>query len=734
MEPPQIGGGPMTEITWFTVIPPRGLDTAKIAGLMRVLAGRPRYGLTKVQPVVVFELWIEAGHVRWLLGMDSRISGQLPGELIAQIPALALVPVAYPSRSEPITAREVRFSTLSHPFRLDTAEAVAAGLFQLNAQLRVSEAAALQWVVGPSQRFTNQPQQFTPLEYVGLVKPRELDAGEQRAWQQKVSEPLFGVRGRIGAAAADPKRASVLLRSLLGAVELANGPRANLWATHQSSRTAEQLITVIGRPRSWAGMVNAAELAMLVGWPIGNVVVPGRPATTGRPPRVLLRSVEGAAKQPGAAVLGQSLHSADAGQLVTMPSASRRHHLALTGPTGSGKSTVLCRLAVAAAQAGQGVLVMEPRGDLVEDIIARLPKSRHDDLVVIDPADADQAGFNPLAGPVSEAERRADELVGLFRELFGTAIGPRSADVLLHGLLTVARLDDGTLADVPVLLSNPAFRRQVLAKTSDPLVLAPWWAWFNSTSDGEKQQIIAPVLNKLRAFLSRQPIRRMLGQANPKFSLDELFMNRPRVVLVNLNQGVIGPESARLLGSLLLSSAWNAIQRRARLPRNRRYPVDLIVDEFQTFVGALDFGDVLAQCRGLAVSVTVAHQHLHQLSPALQAAVAANARSRLAFRPSQDDVKPLANLFGPSVAAADLERLGAFQACVRLLHEHAMTEAFTVATLPLPPAGNDPARLRSLSRARFATDGAALDEALRQRWQGGSPAATAIGVTPRRTP
>jgi len=354
--------------------------------------------------------------------------------------------------------------------------------------------------------------------------------------------------------------------------------------------------------------------------------------------------------------------------------------------------------------------------------------------VVIDPADTDQTGFNPLAGPRTEAERRADELVGLFRELFGTAIGPRSADVLLHSLLAIARLDDGTLADVPVLLASPGFRRQVLAKVSDPLVLAPWFAWFDSTSDAEKQQIIAPVLNKLRAFLSRQPIRRMLGQANPKFSLDELFTNRPRVVLVNLNQGVIGPESARLLGSLLLSSSWNAIQRRAKLPQSQRYPVDLIVDEFQTFVGALDFGDVLAQCRGLAVSVTAAHQHLHQLSPSLQAAVAANARSRLAFRPSQDDVKPLANLFGASVTAADLERLGAFQACVRLLHEHAMSEPFTVATLPLPPATNDPVQLRSRSRARFATDGAALDEALRQRWQGGSPPATAIGVTPRRTP
>ncbi|MCA1675968.1 MAG: TraM recognition domain-containing protein [Actinobacteria bacterium] len=352
---------------------------------------------------------------------------------------------------------------------------------------------------------------------------------------------------------------------------------------------------------------------------------------------------------------------------------------------------------------------------------------------MIEPGEGEAVvGFNPLAGPRDQAERRADELLGLFRELFGSAIGPRSSDVLLHALMTAARLPDGTLTDVPALLSNAGFRRTVLAKVTDPLVLAPFWAWFDGISDAERAQVVAPVMNKLRVLVSRPAIRRMLGQATPRFGLDELFTQR-RVVLVNLNKGAIGPETARLLGTLVFGQLWQAIQRRAGVPAAQRHPVMVVIDEFQDFVGALEFGDVLAQARGLGVSMTAAHQHLGQLHPSLRQSVLANARSRLTFRPAQGDAKALADVLGSEVSAADLERLGAFQAVARILVEAAPSTAFAVQTLPLDAPSHDVAALKRGSAERYGVAGSELDTWLRQRWEEPSTGTDApIGITRRR--
>ena len=315
------------------------------------------------------------------------------------------------------------------------------------------------------------------------------------------------------------------MRPLHSALSLANGPHAGLRASRQSSRTAQQLTSVLGRARTWSGIVNAAELAVLLAWPLDGLEVPGQTAALAPPPSALL--TDDAPDTTVERILGRSLHAADKGRLVNLPTASCLSHLHVIGPTGTGKSTALAQWIVADAAAGRSVLVIEPKGDLVADVLARLPASRHDDVVVIEPGEAERiVGFNPLAGPREQAERRADELLGLFRELFGTAIGPRSSDVLLHALITAARLSDGTLTDVPALLTNPGFRRRALAQVSDPLVLAPFWAWFDSVTDAERAQVVAPVMNKLRVLVSRPAIRRMLGQAVPRFALDELFTKR----------------------------------------------------------------------------------------------------------------------------------------------------------------------------------------------------------------
>ncbi|MEQ3551775.1 type IV secretory system conjugative DNA transfer family protein [Pseudonocardia nematodicida] len=647
------------------------------------------------------------------MATDDWMAASMLAELRAQVPGLTLTRTTQPERPVMTSARELRFRGLAYPLRLDTAAAVASGLYQLAGRLTKQERAVVQWIIGPSNdRRVQPPEVLDPLTALGFKEPLT-PAGEAQLWKAKIAEPLFGVRGRIGVEVDDPARADTLLRGLQTGLWLAAGPHSPLTHSRQSARTARRLHLVAGRGRSWSSLVNAAELAVLLGWPVDGALPPNQALGLAAPPTGLLSDDD----QPDARALGRALHPSAAGRSVTLPVNAALSHSHVIGPTGAGKSTLLTQLILADAAAGRSVLLVEPKGDLVRDVLARLPEDRHDDVVVIEPGEQSAVvGLNPLAGPAIEAERRADELLGLFRELFGSAIGPRSADVLLHALITAARLDGGTLIDVPALLTRADFRRRVLPGVSDPLVLAPFWAGFEAYSDTQRQTVIAPIQNKLRAITARSALRRMLGQPVPAFALDELFA-RPHIVLINLNKGLIGPETTRLLGALVLQQLWRTIQRRAATPAKDRAPVMVVVDEWQDFVAALDFADVLSTSRGLGVGWTLAHQHLGQLSSDLRAAVLANARNRVAFRPAQADQRDLAAVLGSGVGTAELDELAAYQAVARVQVGGALSDAFAVQTVPPPAPRFSPVRLSRASLARYGVAGADVDDQIQARWQ-----------------
>jgi hypothetical protein len=629
----------MTELRWFEAFPPHPLSLASLTGLVRVLAGRPRLGLRQLQPVVAFETWLDQHGVRWLIGCDDELARHLPGELSAQVFGLSLVAVQNSPRAEPITAREVRPSHLAYPLRLDTAGAVASGVFQARHRLGTNEAAVLQWVVGPSHRREQRPTHWNTLEALGFATPRTPDSSDRTAWREKISEPLFGVRGRVGAVAAEPRRGAQIIGPLVSAVSLAAGPHVSIASSRQSRPIGEQLFRVISKARTWSGVLNAAELAALLAWPVEGVSAPGTHQAFSAPPRSLVVPADQPDQAQRERILGASTHHRSRGALVALPGSSLASHVHVIAPTGTGKSTMLARWLLSDIVAGRSVFLVEPKGDLVADVLARLEASLQDRVRVVEPGSSGPViGFNPLSGPREDAERRADSLLGRFKAVFGGAIGPRSSDVLFHALIAVARLDDGTLTDVPAFLTNTGFRRRILARVGDPLTLSPWAAWFEGLSEPERAQVVMPLLNKTRAWTARPPLRRLLGHPHPGLHLDDLFAE-PTVVLVNLNEGVLGPDATRLAGTLLLGQLREAVQRQAHQPIVQRRPVSVVVDEWQQFTGGMDFGDMLATARGMNVGFTLAHQHLAQLSPNLRSAVLANTRSRVVYRPAEADAK-----------------------------------------------------------------------------------------------
>lgn len=708
----------MPEMRWFEAFPPSSLSLVNLTGLVRVLAGRPRLGIRQLQPIVAFETWLSKTGVRWLVGCDEQLARHLSGELSAQVPGLTLTSVKESPRVTPVTAREVRPSSVAYPLRLDTAGAVAAGVFQARHRLGANEAAVLQWVVGPSHRREQRPAQWSALESLGLVTPRTPDGSERRAWREKISEPLFGVRGRVGAVAADPRRGAQIIGSLASAISLAAGPGISLVSSQQSRPIGQQLHKVIGRNRTWSGAFNAAELAAVMAWPVEGVSVPGADYAFSPPPRSLLIPADQPEKAKRNRVLGASTHPRSHGELVRLPDDSLASHVHVIAPTGAGKSTTLARWLLSDCEAGRSIFLVEPKGDLVNDLLARIPARLHDRVRVVEPGNSGPVvGFNPLRGPRDDAERRADSLLGLFKSVFGGAIGARSSDVLLHALIAVARLDDGALTDVPVFLTNAGFRRRALQKVSDPLTLAPWAAWFDALSEPERAQVVMPILNKTRIWTARPTLRRLLGQPNPGLRLDDLFEEQA-IVLVNLNEGALGPETTKLAGTLLLSQLREAVQRQTNKSVAQRRPVSVVVDEWQTFTGGMDFADMLATARGMKVGFTLAHQHLAQLTPNLRAAVLANTRSRFVYRPADADAKALASVLGGGITPDDLLNLPAYHAAARVLVDGAPSAPFAVSTPNLPEATADPAVVRQVSAQRYGVDPNELDAQLVARWQG----------------
>jgi hypothetical protein len=356
-------------------------------------------------------------------------------------------------------------------------------------------------------------------------------------------------------------------------------------------------------------------------------------------------------------------------------------------------------------------VVIEPRGDLVAAVLARVPDDRLDDVVVIDPSDPAPVGINPLATPGVPSELRVEHLLAVFKGIWAESWGPRLEDHLTAGLLTLAASPGMSLAALPVLFAHQEFRAFLVDHVRDDLVLGAFWDEFEDHPPPRRATILAPVMNKVRAFLLRESLRRVVGQTQPRFDLRDIYRKR-RIVLVNLATGVIGPESSALLGSLLLSQLWLTILGRSTVPPERRHPVMVFADEWQRYLHlSTDLAEVLNEARGLGVGLTLAHQHLAQLTGPIKAAVLANARSKVVFATNHDDAHTLVR-GTRRITEEDVVGLGRWAVYASLLSNGETTPWASGQTLPAPPPIRDTDEVRERSRRRWGAPAGAIDAEL----------------------
>ena len=683
-------------LVWQQLFWPQPMPEAAAFGLLRHWAAEHH------APQLILEARADVTGVEYLIGSQLR-HAQAVRRAVEQLVTGAIVTSADPDdRQQATTARRVGLTTASRP--LEPVDPVASERSVLHALTSVQrgEHLTLQVVLGPRRQPQLGPrkpqrsdQHVVSRVLHGVLPEARPDA--RQALLRKLGQHGFTAAVRLGVHAGTAERRRRLLLGLATAIGTVETPGVHLTLRMEKPER-------LNNPRAtWSAFTSAqhltvTEVAHLSGWPISDrdEPFPGQPPRHPRP----VRPTE--ALQAGVRVIGDA-NAPGSVSAIGYNVADALRHTWVIGPNGVGKSTLLLSLIYQDLEANRPVVVIEPK-DLVTDLLARIPEHRRDDVVLLDPLSDAPVGINPLDGRHRDGRPSdvvADSLFGTFKALYGDSLGPRSADILRNCLEVLARRRDASLVMLPLLLTNPGFRRSLTQQAirDDPFAAGPFWQWFDSLSPDATASIVAPLSNKLRPLLSKQ-LRAVLAQRDPKFNMRQVLRDK-KVLLVPLQKGIIGPESAQLLGALVIADLWQAIRERAGTPEADRDPVMIYIDEVQDYLKLpTDLGDALATARSLGAGFHLAHQYQKQLPPAMLDAFRNNARSRICFQLHAGDAKDMAA--GQSVLVPeDFTSLPAHHIYASLVRNNSVQPWTSAVTRPAPAAVSDPAAIRQASAQRY---------------------------------
>lgn len=633
----------LTDITWKEVIWHRPFKLEQVIDMLNHLAALKNRG------AIIWETRASNGKIIHLIGTQTRFWNRV-AETIKVHGDIEFYSFEKEHRAVITTARKLKISHSNLSLRTDITEStIRAGLAAL-AATAPNEEAVLQIILGKAFSPNVLPKNISDPSMTwldaALGHATQASAETRKSMKEKAEQYNFESVIRIG---VTNKAAS----SRIGNIACAFRVLESVGVRITEEKEKAENLNLAHIPWQFPLRLSIKELASFLLLPFGIDELPG---TLGLHPR-MVHPPEWYANPRHMSqdrTFAESLNPSNAQKLSISPEAALEHTIIL-GPTGSGKSTAMLNLILADINAGRSVLVLDPKADLVTNILERIPMDRADDVVVINPADDQPVGFNPLSLP-GDSTLIADAILAVFKEIFSDNWGIRTQDVLSAALMTLCATKDVTLLWLPALLMDENFREKITKDIKDKIALKPFWDTFSNLRPAEREQWVAPVLNKVRQFLFRPGLRGILGQSNPKFQLTDLFYQR-KIVLVPLNKGVIGAESAKLLGSLIVGLSWTLALSRANIPPEKRHLVSLYIDELQDYLSLpTDLSDALAQARGLGVGITMAHQYRAQLPREIQAGVDANARNKIVFGLNASDARDIAAM-APDLTMLDFMSL-----------------------------------------------------------------------------
>lgn len=394
----------------------------------------------------------------------------------------------------------------------------------------------------------------------------------------------------------------------------------------------------------------------------------------------------------------------------------QRQHLYIIGKTGVGKTTLLRNMIIQHLYNGSGLALIDPHGDLAEELLDHFPPSRADDLVYFNPSDLEfPVGLNLLANvPPDERHLIASGITSAFKSIWRDSWGPRMEYIFYNALAALLDCQNVSLLGVNRMLTDTEYRAWVIRQVKDPFVRNFWTDEYAAYDSRFVREAIAPIQNKIGQFLMNPPIRNILGQVKTKIDF-RFMMDTGRVFIANLSKGKLGADKANLLGSLLATQFQLAAMSRTDIPESERRDFHLFIDEFHNFT--IDsFAAGLAEARKYRLCLTLSHQYLDQLSPEVRQAVFGNAGTMITFRLGHSDAELLAKEFTNTFIAEQFVELDRYQIFIRLSENGVASTPFRVKTLT--PFEMRHARRHKLirhSRERFAVSRTEIEKRIK-RW------------------
>jgi len=428
-------------------------------------------------------------------------------------------------------------------------------------------------------------------------------------------------------------------------------------------------------------------------------------------------------------ILGHNVYR-NVDTMVRLKDADRRRHLYIIGKSGVGKSVLIGNMVKQDMEAGHGVCVIDPHGDLVDTALGYVPEERLEDVIYFDPGDMERPmGLNMLEYKYdSQKDFAVQEMIAIFMKLFPPEmIGPMFEHNMRNVMLTLMadKENPGTIVDIPRMFTDQEYQKYKIAKLTDLTVRQFWEQEMAKTSDFHKSEMLGYLISKVGRFVENDLMRNIIGQPRSAFDFRDV-MDKKKILLINLAKGKVGEVNSSLLGLIIVSKLQMAAMTRSDMPEDQRHDFYLYIDEFQNFVTD-SIATILSEARKYRLDLIVAHQYVSQLvqgqDTKIRDAVFGNVGTLVSFKIGVEDAEMIAKEFAPVFNEYDVINIDKYHAYIKLLIDNAPAKPFQMQTYP--PAPTDPekvAKLKEYSRLKYGIEKSIVEADINGRLQLGKQA------------